>query len=140
MLMKPETVKTTMRLQLYVLMFLLSINICEGQTEYIGRAMLDNNIKNFTLIDTISETKFILDTTQIYVTAIDKNGNQLWRTDPCKDNNIREYRVKRPIIILFRFANNEWTDNKEVIWIVYNNTQFGIIDKSTGKFTWFGQD
>ena len=118
----------------------LSINLCLGQTQYIAHATHKNNLKNYTLVDSISGTKFVLDSTQIYITAIDKDGKQLWRTDPCKDNKIEEYRVKRPIIVLFAFRNNKWTDGKEVIWIVYNNTQFGIIDKSNGKFTWFGQD
>ena len=136
---KSAIVRTTMRRQLFILAFLLCINFCQGQY-VIGHATLKSNIKNYTLIDTISETKFILDSTQIYVTAVDKNGKQLWQTDPWKDNKIEEYRVKRPIIVLFEFAKNKWTNNKEVIWIVYNNTQFGIIDKSNGKFTWFGQN
>ena len=139
-LQKSATAKTIMKRQIFILTFLLSINFCIGQTEYVGRAILDNCVEKFTLVDTISGIKFTLDSTQIYVTAIDKSGKQLWRTDPWKDNNLMEYRVKRPIIVKFGFANNQWTDNKEVIWITYNNTQFGIIDKLTGKFTWFGQD
>ena len=123
-----------------ILLFLLSIIFCVGQTQYIGEYILDTNIENFTLFDTTSETRFILDSTQIYVTAIDKDGNQLWRIDPWKDNNLKEYRVERPIIVVFYFANNKFTGNKEVIWIVYNNTQFGIIDKLTGEFEYFGQD
>jgi len=61
-------------------------------------------------------------------------------TDPWKDNKIEVYRVKRPVIVQFYLANNKWTDNKEVIGIVYNNTQFAIVNKETGKFTWLGQD
>jgi len=140
MLGKPASIKTAMKRQLFILVFLLSINFCDGQTGYVAHATLGNHIKKFTLTDTISGTKFILDSTQIYVTAIDKSGKQLWRTDPWKDNKLEEYRVKRPIIVSFDFANNKWTNNREVIWIVYNNTQFGIINKSNGKFTWFGQD
>jgi hypothetical protein len=131
------------------LTFLFTTIFCEAQ--YIGRYTLDNDIENFTLIDITSETKFILDFTQIYVTAIDKDGNQLWRTDPWKDNNLMEYRVKRPIIVFFHFTTMEEKMvlnaprlmpflNKEVIWIIYNNTQFGIIDKLTGEFIFFGQD
>jgi len=93
-----------------------------------------------TLSDDSTKTLFILDTSQVFITALDSNGRQLWRTDPWKDNNLEKYRVERPIIVYFSFENNERTDNKEAIWIVYNNTQFGIVDKSNGKFTWFGQD
>lgn len=130
-----------MRRQLFILtLFYLNVNFCVGQTVYVGHAKLNNNLKNRTLVDSIDGTKFTIDTTQIYVTAIGKNGKQLWCTDPWKDTKLMEYRVKRPIIVQFDFANNKWTDNQNVIWIVYNNTQFGIIDKSTGKFKWFGQD
>ncbi|OYU96550.1 MAG: hypothetical protein CFE21_09200 [Bacteroidetes bacterium B1(2017)] len=130
-----------MKRQLFILTFFyLSINFCVGQTQYVGHATLNNNLKNRTLIDSLTGTKFVLDTAQIYVTAFHKSGKQLWQTDPWKDNKLMEYRVKRPIIVRFDFANNKWTDNKNVIWIVYNNTQFGIIDKSTGEFKWFGQD
>ena len=108
--------------------------------EYVGHATLENNLKNSILIDDSTKIKYSLDSNQIFITAIDSNGRFLWRTDPWKDNKLMEYRVKRPIIVRFKFANNKWTENKEVIWISYNNTQFGIIDKKTGKFTWFGQD
>jgi hypothetical protein len=134
----------TMGQRIFILTFLLIIIFCIGHaqevTSYAGTYELGTNIESFVLIDTINETNFILDSTQIYVTAIDKNGNQLWQTDPWKDNNLIEYRVERPIIVRFYFVNNERTNNKEVIWIVYNNTQFGIIDKITGGFIFYGQD
>jgi len=108
--------------------------------EYVGSAKLENKLKNFVLVDSIAMTKFIVDSMQIFITAFDSNGKELWRTDPWKDNKLMEYRVKRPIIVYFSLSKNKWTDNKEMIWITYNNTQFGIIDKQTGKFTFFGQD
>ena len=118
---------------------LLSNVLCIGQTQYISTYNLDSNIKDFTLIDTENGIRYILDETQIYITSIDENGNQLWQTDPWKDNNIKEYRVERPIIVQFYFSDNNWSGLKG-IWIVYNNTQFGILDKSTGNFTFLGQD
>jgi hypothetical protein len=93
-----------------------------------------------TLSDDSTKTLFILDTSQVFIIALDSMGRQLWRTDPWKDNHIEMYRIQRPVIVKFFFANNEWTNNKEAIWIVYNNTQFGIVEKANGKFTWFGQD
>jgi hypothetical protein len=118
----------------------MSLNFSFGQTQYVSHATINNNSLNRTIIDTTTDTKFTLDTTQIHITAFNKSGKQLWRTDPWKDNELMSYRVKRPIIVKFDFANNEQTDNKKVIWIVYNNTQYGTIDIFTGKFTWFGQD
>ncbi len=92
------------------------------------------------IVDSVTQNRFILDTSHINIYALNAKGDTLWHTDPWKDNNIMEYRVKRPVIVDFGFAANTWASKKEVIWIVYINTQFGIIDKATGKFTWLGQD
>lgn len=108
--------------------------------EYIARATIDKNIDNHILVDSLSGTNFILDSSNIYISAVNLNNDTIWKTDPWKDNSLMEYRVKRPIIARYYLANNKWTGDKEVIWIVYNNTQFGIVDKETGKFQWFGQD
>jgi hypothetical protein len=92
------------------------------------------------LIDNSSGLKFYLDTSMIYVSAFDKHGSLLWKSDPWKDNNLMEYRVKRPKIRYFKLINNKRTKNEEVIGIGYNNSQFGYLDKLTGKFTFEGQD
>ena len=128
-------------LLLFVMLFYALPNIGSGQTyQYLSKAILSDRVQNKCLTDTITGTLFILDTAHIYITAIDTNKDTLWRTDPAMENKLEKYRIKRPTIVQFGFQKNKWTDNKEVIWIVYNNTQFGIIDKESGNFTWFGQD
>ena len=122
----------------FAIVFILTVFTTNAQ--YVSHYTLDTKHKADTLFDKLTSTKFILDTSRILIVAIDANGKQLWKSDPWEDNKLEAYRVTRPIIARFHFANNQWTDNKEVIWIVYNNTQFGIVDKKTGKFTWFGQD
>lgn len=98
-------------------------------------------VKKRVLKDSATKTKFILDKDQIYVTAVDSNGKQLWKTDPWKDNKVMVYRIKRPIIITFTLTKDPaWTKNVEVIWIGYDNSQFGALDKQTGKFTFYGQE
>ena len=128
--------------RLFILMFFFSVIFCVGQEQetrsFVGKWLLNTKIENFILIDSTNETEFILDADQIYIMAIDKDGRQLWRTDPWKDNYLEEYRVERPIIVRFYFTNNR--SGEEVIWIVYNNTQFGNINKLTGAFSWLGQD
>lgn len=96
--------------------------------------------KAITLIDSVSGNRFVLDSLHINVCALNANGDTLWRTDPWKDNKLEVYRTNRPVIVNIYFEKNEWTDNKEVIWIVYHNTQFGTQNKTTGKFFWMGQD
>jgi hypothetical protein len=93
-----------------------------------------------TLIDNLTGSRFYLDTSQIYVYAFDLFGKLLWKTDPWKDNNLMEYRIKRPTIRFFELESDKWTDSVEVIGIGYNNSQFGYLDKLTGKFTFQGQD
>ncbi|HUI91465.1 MAG TPA: hypothetical protein VLX68_04365 [Chitinivibrionales bacterium] len=107
---------------------------------YIGHATLPVKVIRDTLTDSSTGYKYFLDSAQIIITAIDKKGKVVWRTDPWKDNNIRTYRVKRPVIVNFHFDKDYSNEKKEVVWIVYNNTQFGGVDKKTGTFTWYGQD
>lgn len=114
---------------------------CFGQTQvYTGKASLERTLNSKSLLDSKTGTKFILDSTNIFITAINIAGDTTWRTDPWKDSKLESYRVNRPIVVSMDFANNKQTNNKERIWIVYNNSQFGTLDKETGKFTWFGQD
>jgi hypothetical protein len=97
-------------------------------------------ITQYTLLDDEFKMKFILDSQRINITAFDSLGRAVWRTDPWLDNKLMTYRLKRPRIIYFGFVKRERSDNKEVIGIDYNNTQFGMVDKRTGKFTFWGQD
>ena len=125
---------------------LLAANFCQGQqnappaSTYTGHWTLQNNVSTNALLDKEKKSRFILDSIQVHITAIDSNGTRLWSTDPWKDNNLTVYRVKRPVIVAFYFVKNKFTDGKDAIWIVYNNTQFGFLEKDTGKFTWLGQD
>jgi hypothetical protein len=103
----------------------------------------DNNeyyiseIKCDTLLDKQSENKYIIDKDRKTITAIDKKRNILWKTNPYKDSFLDEYRVKNPFIIKFKFLI---INNKEVIYITYNNSVFGFILKTNGKFYWEGRD
>lgn len=96
--------------------------------------------KPLILVDDSTKTKFILDTAQIEISAIDTTGKILWTTDPRKDGNLETYRVEHPTIVYFKLGFDEHTAHKDVIKIGYNNSQFGIVDKTTGKFTFHGQD
>jgi hypothetical protein len=42
--------------------------------------------------------------------------------------------------VYFAFGNDGTKEKREVIAINYSNTQFGYIDKKTGKFHFEGQD
>jgi hypothetical protein len=118
--------------------FLILPTICKGQ--YISHYTENDKIKIDTLSDKTTGVKFIIDKKRIYIKAIDKSGKELWKTDPAVDNKLEEYRVKRPTIVYFAFKTDKFTENKEVIAISYNNSQFGYLDKKTGHFQFAGQD
>ena len=120
------------------LLVMLIPTISKGQ--YIGLNTQKDRILKDTLIDNLTGAKYIIDKERIYITAIDKNGKQIWKTDPVVDANLEEYRVKRPVIIYFVFDRDKSDNNKEVIAIAYNNSQFGYLNKLTGKFDFTGQD
>jgi hypothetical protein len=123
-----------------VLLFVFSCPlISRGQSTCIAHYIERDHIKSDTLTDSSTGVKFIIDKDRIFVKAIDKAGKQLWKTDPAIDNKLEEYRVKRPIIVYFHFLKTR-TTGLEVIGITYNNSQFGYLDKKTGKFKFEGQD
>jgi hypothetical protein len=99
-----------------------------------------------TRTDSASGNTFVLDSAHIIVSAYDKNGNVLWKTDPWKDNKIETYRTARPVIVDFRILpldnrySNRLPDGTTVLWIVYINTQFGFLDLKSGNFIFCGQD
>ncbi len=99
-----------------------------------------NKLEYDVLIDTISGISFALDTSQQIITAINHNGDTLWQTTPSTNLNVQEYRIKNPKIVYYNFKQDEFQNNKEVIWVIFQNTQFGVIDKETGKYIMYGQD
>jgi hypothetical protein len=120
------------------LLTMLIPTISKGQ--YTGHNTQKDRILKDTLIDNFTGVKYIIDKDRIYITAIDKNGKQLWKTNPVVDAKLEEYRVKRPVIVYFVFDKDKTDKNKQVISIAYNNSQFGYLNKLTGKFDFAGQD
>jgi hypothetical protein len=97
------------------------------------------------LKDSSSARTFILDTSHIFIVALNSQRDTVWKTDPWKDNKLEVYRTKRPRVVDMTIGSNEgWisSDKKpeNVLWIRYNNTQFGFISLTTGKFHFSGQD
>ena len=94
-------------------------------------------LKGDTLMDRTSLIKYIIDSTRIYITAIDGDGKQLWKTDPFVDGKLPGFRVVRPVITGIRFTNAE---DKEIIAVGFSDHQFGVLYKKTGEFTYLGGD
>jgi hypothetical protein len=122
-----------------VLLFILFFSACSLNQPKEDQVSVSPYTDSLT--DNSSGLKFYLDMSMIYISAVDKHGKLLWKTDPWKDNNLMPYRAKRPRISYFKLINNKKAkNNEEVIGIGYNNSQFGFLDKLTGKFTFEGQD
>lgn len=122
---------------LFVLTIALS-NSAIGQ--YVSHYTEKDRIEIDTLLDKRSGNKFIIDKQRIFIMAIDKNGKLLWKTDPAIDNELEKYRTDRPTVINFSFGDDRTKRKKEVIWLLYSNTQFGYLNKADGKFFFYGQD
>jgi hypothetical protein len=84
--------------------------------------------------------KFILDTARINISAYDFSDKLIWTTNPRLEKRLKEYRVKDPVIVYFSLQKAAGTKDKDVIWISYSNSQFGTVDRRTGKFNFMGQD
>lgn len=96
--------------------------------QYISHATLKDKIKNDTLIDKSTGNKFFIDKKRIYITAIAKDGKQLWKTDPAIDNKIEKYRTDRPTIVYFGLGIDDSQEKNAVLHMVYSNTQFGYLN------------
>ncbi|MBX0292399.1 hypothetical protein K3G63_18270 [Hymenobacter sp. HSC-4F20] len=141
-----------MKRLLLLLIYLIYVNICKAQSrQYVAHATLNGKPKQLFLIDKKDGTKYILDSTRVYITAIGSNGKVKWKTDPHKQSKTQMYRVVRPIIVSFNFERciycnilkkkiEGFDKNEEVISITYNNTQFGYVNKKNGAFFYLGQD
>ena len=95
----------------------------------IGYYTLSTKFNAIILTDIATGNRFILDSTRIMVTALNPEGKHLWKTDAWKNNHLEVYRVERPVISHFAFGKDDSAKKKEVIWLTYNNTQFGFLDK-----------
>lgn len=93
-----------------------------------------------TLYDKQNGNIYVLDKNRIYVSAFNKKGQLLWKTDPALDSFLPYYRHKRPVIIYFEFNKAEWSRGQEVIGIIFSNSQLGYLKKNNGRFYWQGQD
>jgi hypothetical protein len=139
---------------IYTFLFVLCFSSVFSQTTIIydgnGNVISGTHIKTrpgnkVTLTDSATKNTFVLDAEHIFITAYDKVGGILWKTDPWKDAKVEVYRTNRPIIVNMTFdVNPGYPDKLEkgdrVIWIECINTQFGYIDLKTGKFYFMGQD
>jgi hypothetical protein len=123
-----------------ILFFLPFLKAHTQETINCSQYELTNCVNTHILVDLTTKTRFILDSSRITITAIDSSGKIIWQTDPWKDNKLFEYRFERPVIVYFGFNIPEWTKAKDAIGINYNNTQFGTLERKTGKFTFYGQD
>jgi hypothetical protein len=99
-----------------------------------------NPIKEYTLTDSELKMNFVLDSLRINISAYDFSNNLVWKTDPWFDNKLIPYKLKRPRLIYYSLKANWRDDDKKFIWISYNSTQFGAIDRRTGKFHYMGKD
>jgi hypothetical protein len=110
-----------------------SMGFCSGQINPKDR------VKKDTLVDNNLKMKFVLDTARLNISAYDFSDKLVWTVNPRLENKLSEYRVKNPVIVYFSFEG-AGTKGKNVIWISYNNSQFGTVDRQTGKFHFMGQD
>jgi hypothetical protein len=126
---------------MFLILFILTNYLCNGQNQYPGGPDIPTNkIEKRILIDSASKIRYVIDSTQTTIVALDYKNKVLWVSNPNRDNKLGNYRTFKPRMDNFGFKKLKDSDYKEVIFVIYNNTQFGFIDKLTGKFTFLGQD
>jgi hypothetical protein len=100
-----------------------------------------NHVSPRVLVDGQSGKKFILDSTRTSITAVDRRGNIIWKTNPAVDNNLFNRGIESDAYIKrFVLAKEKWSLGKEEIYITYNYNLFGYLDKKNGKWKYIGRD
>ena len=140
----------------FLFVFSISNISCVRSPAVIARHPKNRSIDNNVLIDKKKHMKYILDSTESFITAIDSAGNEIWKKDPWVDYKIWVYflpttkreaeRLKRnrepmqyfllePIDIDLK----ELKKGESVIKFGYGN-MFGAINTRNGEFYSLGQD
>jgi hypothetical protein len=123
-------------LQIFLLTMILTSCSRQESGSWVG---LRDGVTEHTLVDNELRMRFVLDSARINIFAYDFSGNLIWRTDPWLDNKLVIHKVNRPTIVYYSFQHLG-VENKEVISITYSSTQFGTVDRRTGKFQNLGKD
>ena len=71
-----------------------------------------------------------------HVSAIDPDGKILWNVDPFVDAGLKPYRLSKPLIVYISKSNVD----EDSISIGFDSSQFGDLDRKTGKFRFRGND
>jgi hypothetical protein len=89
------------------------------------------------LTDPKTRITYYLESDGRHVSAIDPDGKILWHRDPFNEANLWPYRVSKPVIKYFVFAEKA---AQPAIDVGFSSTQFGVMDLATGSFQFQGQD
>ena len=107
---------------------------------------LPEELKSITLIDKVTHTRYVLDSTHMHIIAIDSSGKQLWKTNPWRKEISSDTLAKQPTIDIFSFDLNEidtWPKNDSSVIAIsyqYHHGPFGVIRKKTGEFLLIGEN
>src|SRR4051812_25877884 len=94
-----------------ILIFILIISVdCSAQSVYRfdskGNLIDGNHIQlrnlGIVILNDSTGATYVLDSLHVLVKAYGPDGKSLWKTDPWKDAQLPEYRIKRPVIVQFR--------------------------------------
>lgn len=135
-----------------ILMLLAFLIVCStgyslGDSKDEVRVIDENHVVPKAIQDPATKIIFYLESDGRHISAISPDGKLLWSRDPFVDAKLKPYRGPHPIICYFNFVDPTWWKihsylglADDFIGLGYNSSQFGAINKITGKFTWFGQD
>ena len=99
------------------------------------------------LVDPQIRIIYYLESDGRHISTISPEGKLLWSRDPFVDAKLTPYRLKRPLICYFNFIDparwkipSKFGAADDSIAVNFNSSQFGVIKKETGDFTFLGQD
>jgi hypothetical protein len=95
--------------------------------------------------DGVTKTILYVETDGRHLSAISIDGRLLWTRDPFADAHLEPYRVEHPRICSI-YKPAKWMlgprpePKRHFVAIGFDSTQAGVVDVSTGDFSFEGQD
>ncbi len=116
----------------FFLLFSLTSKIYgQNKNSSINRSQL---ILFNTLTDSIIGRKYVLQPSKLIITAYDKTGLPLWKTNLRHSLGLSSWQSDRVEVVRFEFTSDLKSRQIDAILVSFSNRQFGYLNKWTGEF------
>jgi hypothetical protein len=126
----------------WLLICLSTLCFCAQEQTYVAKFLTDFPGPQVCK-DPVTGTLLYVESDGRHVAAISRDGKLLWNRDPFNDAHLPFCRTKKPQIVFIGLSSKvhpAGEKSEKFVEISFNNSQFGSMRISDGKFHFAGQD